>query len=1026
MKYAAMATYLCGCFYVFLGTHTRFFNLKSRVNKQFFRLTTSLAIWAIAFAISSTEPTAESSAFWRSISVFGWGVFQSVLLHFILIITEYKNLSNKRSALLIIYLPAVINIVLFAPFGYFAAAPFETLPTAFSGINVLGMNLGRIWISIYRIVFSTAAVLLVIRWRIEHKSNTIRRKRITYLLMSVILPYFVIVAVDIMPFESPLFPALEVVINIIPTIVMFYLLKTSGRLFERSRMEFLHLDSNDFPDESRLQLFRTAARIFGAGAAASFFLAYFIGGSDLAKELPLALTVLMFSLFLALIPHIIKSHSLQNTLFLIISILGQSYFIITNIDKGAETVWVVYVVFLLYTVLLNSDIHALIFIGITVAIQVALAITLPKTTVVINNVQYLSRFFIILLSYYAVRHLTKEYALKLRGYRRYAKEQETLEKVSNIFVSVNRETVIEKMGEMYRLSQERLGFDQAYLIEFSADYEDALIFSSYIVNESIPCCPGMKVKAAVLPMAKTLIDQKQPIACENIENIPDAEERNYFASRGINSYYAIPILINENITGMLVVEYRGKSDVRLSDNRLTFLGIVANILGDAKKKSLYEEELYNIAYFDENTKLANRNMLKSNIEKILHDRNESEKLVIFDIELDNLRMITDTYGHNTGEQVVIKVAAILKGMMREGCTLSRISQGKLVVVMPITETREQMEECARIIAGAFSDPILPGEGIESLFVTTSIGIAVYPDDGRDADTLLKNADLASYEARVSGNQVVFCTEQLKRRIENNTILTNRLFNSMKNEEFSLEFQPQVSCSTGKTVGVEALLRWTTVDNKRVGPDTFIPMLEQTGLIHDVGLWVLEQALREHNRLVSKGFPALRFSVNLSVVQFQKDDFVLNVTRIVEQSRVDPKYIELEITESMLSKNFSDSIQKLGQLKELGLNIAIDDFGKGYSSLHRLDMVPFNRIKIDKSIIDDIDFETKKSVIAKVIVSLARALMADITAEGVETKAQADFMKEISCDEIQGYLYSRPLSSEALEEFLKNEALRADA
>jgi len=191
------------------------------------------------------------------------------------------------------------------------------------------------------------------------------------------------------------------------------------------------------------------------------------------------------------------------------------------------------------------------------------------------------------------------------------------------------------------------------------------------VNESIPCCPGMKVKAAVLPMAKTLIDQKQPIACENIENIPDAEERNYFASRGINSYYAIPILINENITGMLVVEYRGKSDVRLSDNRLTFLGIVANILGDAKKKSLYEEELYNIAYFDENTKLANRNMLKSNIEKILHDRNESEKLVIFDIELDNLRMITDTYGHNTGEQVVIKVAAILKGMMRGGGMHSR-------------------------------------------------------------------------------------------------------------------------------------------------------------------------------------------------------------------------------------------------------------------------------------------------------------------------------------------------------------------
>jgi diguanylate cyclase (GGDEF)-like protein len=775
-----------------------------------------------------------------------------------------------------------------------------------------------------------------------------------------------------------------------------------------------------------LQLFRTAARIFGIGAAASFFAGYLMLGRDLAKELPLTLIVLMFGVFIALIPHITKNHSFQNTLFLMVSILGQSYFIIANATKGAETLWGVYTIFLLYTVVLNSKLHANIFVAVTLVTQVVLAIMIPNAYATINRAQYFLRITIIILTSYGVRYLTREYAARMQGYRRFAKEQETLEKVSNVFVSVNRENVITKMDEMFRLTQERLGFDQAYLIEFSADYEDALIFSSYVVNESIPWRPGMKVKAAALPMAKTLIDQKQPRACENIENIADDEERNFFASRGINSCYAVPIMGAENITGMLVVEYHGKSDVRLSDNRLTFLGIVANILGDAKKKSLYEEELYNIAYFDENTKLANRNMLKSNIEKILHDRNESEKLVIFDIELDNLRSINDTYGHNAGEQVVIKVAAILKDMMRGGCTLARISQGKLVVVMPITETREQMEECARIITGAFSDPILPGEGIESLFVTASIGIAVYPDDGRDADTLLKNADLASYEARVSGNQVVFCTEQLKRRIENNTILTNRLFNSMKNEEFSLEFQPQVSCSTGKTVGVEALLRWTTVDNKRVGPDTFIPMLEQTGLIHDVGLWVLEQALREHNRLVSKGFPALRFSVNLSVVQFQKDDFVLNVTRIVEQSRVDPKYIELEITESMLSKNFSDSIQKLGQLKELGLNIAIDDFGKGYSSLHRLDMVPFNRIKIDKSIIDDIDFETKKSVIAKVIVSLARALMADITAEGVETKAQADFMKEISCDEIQGYLYSRPLSPEALEEFLKNEALRAEA
>ena len=175
--------------------------------------------------------------------------------------------------------------------------------------------------------------------------------------------------------------------------------------------------------------------------------------------------------------------------------------------------------------------------------------------------------------------------------------------------------------------------------------------------------------------------------------------------------------------------------------------------------------------------------------------------------------------------------------------------------MPIAETAEQINECANRIVDAFSDPILPKGGIEALFVTVSVGISVYPDDGRDADTLLKNADLAGYEAKLTDSRIVFCSEQLKSRAEENTILTNRLFHSLQNEEFSLEFQPQINCNTGKTAGVEALLRWTTSDNRRVPPNIFIPLLEQMGLIYEVGLWVLEQALKQHNRLIAKGIPA---------------------------------------------------------------------------------------------------------------------------------------------------------------------------
>lgn len=204
----------------------------------------------------------------------------------------------------------------------------------------------------------------------------------------------------------------------------------------------------------------------------------------------------------------------------------------------------------------------------------------------------------------------------------------------------------------------------------------------------------------------------------------------------------------------------------------------------------------------------------------------------------------------------------------------------------------------------------------------------------------------------------------------------------------------------------------------MGPNVFIPMLEQTGLIHEVGLWVIDQSLKQHKALVKKGFAPLRFSVNLYVAQFRRDDFVDNVLKLLKKHKVEPQYLELEITESLLSKNFADTIEKLTRLNDAGLHIAIDDFGKGYSSLHRLQLVPFNRITIDKSVVDNITIEPKKVVTAKTIINLAKSLNANITTEGVETKEQAAFMKDLGTDEIQGYYYSRPLPPKDLEDFLK--------
>ena len=1025
----SMIYYICGCFYMFFGIFTMISNAKSHINRRFLLTALSMAAWSFAYSFSMSEPSAEAKAFWNAFSVFGWGAFYCFFLRFVLILTDNSFQFNKLRNRLLFYLPAHISIFLFAPFGYFANIPYELVPSEGGWRSFLSANIGQIWIFLYSAVYVVTAVLLLVRWWRKIEPRTPLKRYVTHFLIATIGPFFAGMITDVFSDVMGLYqiPRLTIVFLIFPTIFLFIILTKFGLILERPKAEFIPEDLENI-QENRLRLFQTAAAMFTIGAAGSFFSGYFIGGENFTTEFILASVVWGLGICLLFISYVSKKHTIQNTLFLIISILGMTFFIAKDIDMGSVTVWSVYLVFLLYSVILDSNVHTIIFLVATLIIQAVLVVAFPKVSVTINIVQYLKRIFIIALSYFAVRYLTNEYASKLRGYQRFSKEQETLEKISTNLISVNSDNVQKKIDEMFEMSAEILNFDSAFLFEFDAEYENATIISMYVKDIEDKSCsfyPGMKFQTADFPEVELLINQSSPILHEDVTSIPADEagnQRDFFMSRGITSFFALPIIIDSRTDGFFVIEHKDRSDKRFTESRLHFLRIVANILGDARKKILYEKRLYNFAYLDESTELANRNMLKKNLEESIYNRKESEKLVIFDVELGNLRMINDSFGYNIGEQIVVESASMLKNMMKEGCTLSRVGKGKFIVVMPIAETAEQINECANRIVDAFSDPILPKGGIEALFVTVSVGISVYPDDGRDADTLLKNADLAGYEAKLTDSKIVFCSEQLKSRAEENTILTNRLFHSLQNEEFSLEFQPQINCNTGKTAGVEALLRWTTSDNRRVPPNIFIPMLEQTGLIYDVGLWVLEQALQEHNRLIEKGFPPLRISVNLSVMQFQDENIIHDFRKIIEKSQVDPKYIELEITESLFSENPEDVIDKLFKLKELGIRIAIDDFGKGYSSINRLRRVPFDRIKIDKAIVDHINLESKTDPLTEVAISLAKAFRADITAEGVETKEQADFLRSIACDEIQGYYYSRPLSAEALEEFLNNTVL----
>jgi diguanylate cyclase (GGDEF)-like protein len=1021
----SMMFYICGCFYMIFGAYTIVANAKSYVNRLFVLLTSSMAVWSFAYSISNSASTAEVSAFWRSFSAFGWGVFYSILLHFVLLLTKTEIRLNKRIMLAIIYLPAVINIILFAPFGYLADRQYNMTRTEFGWVNDIPVDIWEIWFIVYYAVFLIASILLLIRWWLKIESDTRLKRQATHFLLSALIPIFLGIATETLPALLGInyFPKLVIVFMIFPVTTLYLASRKFGLLLESKKKITLPLETAQFQNIDRLRLFQTAAAIYTLGAALSFLVGYFSMRYTLNNELLLAAFILFIGLLTRLIPVLTKNHTAQNTMFLIASTSGMLFFMLTHTNTGTITIWAIYILFLLFTVILDSKIHAAVFTILMVAIQIIFWMVYPEVSVTIGGREYITRIFIIVLSFMAVRYLTAEYASKIEAYQRFGTEQTVLEKISSSFISISKENAEEKIDEMLEMSAEILDFSHACLVEFSKDYKDATILNTYVKSvesESFPFQPGMKVKTATLPMAQSMIERNTPIMCEDVAIVTadeSEERRDFFLSRGVNSFFALPVTLDEKTIGMLITEYSDRCDTNFRESRLNFLKIVANILGDARKKTLYEEMLYNFAYFDETTKLANRNMLKKRLEQIIDARKESEKIAVVGIEIENLRMIKDTFGHDTGEQIMIEAAKNLDNLLENCCDISRKAEGEFVVVLPTVKNTEQIEECVQRLLDSFSHPVSTRTGIEALFVVVHMGISVYPDDGRDADTLLKNADLAVYQAKNTNEDIVFYTELLENNIAETTLFTNRLFKSLQNEEFFLEFQPQINCETGQIVGIEALLRWTIDGSKRVPPDRFIPILEHTGLIYDVGLWVLEQALQEHNRLIAKGYPPLRVSVNLSVVQFQREEFIPDFAKIIEESGADPKYIELEITESLFSKDPEDVLAKIYKLKELGVRIAIDDFGKGYSSLSRLKIVPFDRIKIDKEIIDYIDLERKLAPLTEIIILLARTFKAGITAEGVETREQADFLKSIDCDEIQGYYYSRPLSMQALEEFI---------
>ncbi len=450
---------------------------------------------------------------------------------------------------------------------------------------------------------------------------------------------------------------------------------------------------------------------------------------------------------------------------------------------------------------------------------------------------------------------------------------------------------------------------------------------------------------------------------------------------------------------------------------VTGLGMMIFALEDEKEAAMEAaSQVEHIAYHDALTGLPNRALfLDRLIVALAHASRHQHKVGVLFLDLDRFKHINDSLGHTMGDHLLKEVAERIRAAVREEDTIARFGGDEFALLIHILGRAEHAGKIARKVLDAQSAPFTLGT--REIFVTGSIGIAVYPNDGLDAEALIRNADTAMYRAKHQGGDAYqFYTASMNSRALEMLELESGLRKALKNNEFVLYYQPLIDIQTGGIFGLEALLRWNNADQGLVLPDQFIPAAEVSGLIIPIGNWVIREACRQARLWQRQKGTDLVVSVNLSARQFAQADLTAQVRQALEESRLQPRLLELEITETNIMQDVDKTARILRELKALGVRIAIDDFGTGYSSLTYLKEFPVDTLKLDRSFVRDLIAPQDAKIVSGVI-AMAHSMSLQVMAEGVETLSQLDFLRANECDKLQGFLFSRPLPVDSFDRYL---------
>lgn len=1012
--------------YIFIAIYAIYLDPHKKTNILFSAMAMSLSIWSFGFSMSIAAKALATVLFWRRFAAIGFGTFFTFMLHFFLFFTNYNLKKYKKSFYILLYSPMIIVLLGFTYFPKLNPEQYNMVKTQIGWVNIAANNIWDIFYIIYYVTYFITSLILLWRWgRYSNNSKDKRSSRI--IIYSFFIAVIVASLTDMLGnfLFSEGFPQMAPIVAVFPALVIYYFIRKHGLL----NPEKVNEDAILMSDQIRVKVTNYISLSFIFAAMVNFASRFFFTGEvdDKAELFSILLFTIIF-LLLAIIIQIIQRYIRNKTLKDVITSLLFSSIIpvltFLNYSSAGANIWALPFILLIISIVFDkSFIQIMLSISIILT-QLVMWVIVPETTVTVNSTTYIIRLAIFLSAIWFANLGSRIFQTKLTENAEQIGFQKITTEISTEFISANEQNIVDKLDIALSKIGTLLNPDRIYVYIFGEDSNKSKL-TCYDIwkNNSISDNRDLEKEISIseYPELMKNVQEGTLITLSDIGKYtsPSGDELSMFLGSKDKALVVMPIINKKKVYGFFGIDSPAMTK-QWSDTQLDFFRIISLIFSAAFERIQQEREIVELAYFDHLTKLPNRFLFRDRVSQMicLSERTSNTLAVIF-LDIDAFKSVNDSIGHEGGDTLISKLAEYLVRAVRKSDTVARFGGDEFLIMLSNLPSTDVIPKIAEKILRIFEKPFVIDE--QEFFITASAGISVYPYDGRDADSLIKNADLAMYKAKELGkNRYMFCTDDMREEVLFKMRLTNSLFRVLDRKELKLHYQPQIDTTTEKIVGAEALLRWFHPEYGLIKPNLFISLAEQLGLISSIGDWVLNEACRQCKAWQDQEQVELRMAVNVSPLQLKHPNFVSRIEQILKETQLEPKYLELELTES-IAENSSEYINEvLYKLKAMGITISIDDFGTEYSSLSRLSSMPIDRIKLDMHFIHSIDQSEKQNAIIKSIIELSHILGLQVVAEGVETEEQFYFLKKHNSDLIQGYYFYRPLPPDKFGKVLQEE------